>query len=74
MSLKRREFSKQECKEIKKLLAEKLGAPSNDQKRIRAQLRNKYGFWISFFTDERPFSEDHFNDLLKRKVITCREQ
>jgi hypothetical protein len=73
MSLVRREFSKKECEGIKKLLAEKLNAPEKDQKRIRRELRNKYGFWISFFTNQKPFSEDHFTELIKRKVITCRD-
>ena len=72
MALRRREFTKRECNEIKKLLKEKLGSPIKDQKRIRAELRKKYGFWISLFTDEKPFTEEHFNELLKNKTISCR--
>jgi len=72
MALQRREFTKKECAEIRILLKEKFGASIKDQKRIRKQLRNQFGFWISFFTDEKPFTDDHFDELLKRKVITCR--
>lgn len=74
MATKRREYTKAECDEIKKLLADKLGLPSADQAKIRRQLRDKYGFWISLFTDEKPFTPERFDELLKTKAITCREE
>ena len=73
MARKRRSFTKRECADIKKLLEEKLSAPENEQEKIRKQLRNKYGFWISLFTSEKPFSSLHFDDLIKNKTITYKD-
>ena len=53
-------FTKQEAKEIENLLKKLPTHNRDNQKKVRAYLRNKLSFYISDFTKNRGFNDEAF--------------
>jgi TDG/mug DNA glycosylase family protein len=70
----RRRFTSSEAGAIRRLLREKGTADRDRQKAIRGNLRRKYGFYISDFSDEAAgFTASDFDDLVARGTIEIEE-
>ena len=66
-------FASEEAVGIRRLLQQKVNAPSEDQKQFRGRLRNDYGFYISDFDSSRSgFGPVDFDRLIKHGMIQVR--
>ena len=66
----KRRFSRYEAQHIRELLVTLREEERNIQKRLRGQLRKKYGFYISDFEGSgRGFSRSDFDALVSDGVI-----
>jgi hypothetical protein len=66
----RRAFTSAELDEIRRLLREKGTASADRQKAIRGQLRRKFDFYITDFTDRADgFVASDLDDLIERGTI-----
>ncbi|MCZ2156834.1 MAG: hypothetical protein LC114_23550, partial [Bryobacterales bacterium] len=66
-------YSSKEAKAIRDLLAAKLKAGDNEQKRIRGEIRRRYGFYISDFSVSGAFGPLDFDDLVRSRRIVISE-
>lgn len=66
-------FTIEEVNEIRELLKNKVISTTNEQKKIRRKLRDKYQFYISDFTTTNGFTVEDFNELIDsgRIKVTC---
>lgn len=66
----RRKFSRAEIREIRALLARIRKGDRNTQKRLRHRLRNKYGFYITYFDESYGgFTPNDLDMLVSKGVI-----
>jgi hypothetical protein len=71
----RRSFSQAEAAEIRLLLRQKGTADASRQKRIRGQLRRRFDFYITDFTDPaEDFVASDFDGLVSRGTIEIQDE
>lgn len=51
-------FTRYELSQIRRLLEEKIGKPKDEQLKIRNELRDVWGFYISDFRPDRPYTSN----------------
>lgn len=70
----RQQFAPAEVVEIRSLLAAKVKASRDEQKRIRGEIRRRYGFFISDFSDSGAFGPLDFDALIQSRQISISGQ
>ena len=66
----KKEFTADEIRIIKKLIEEKLHSSTNEQKKIRNQIRNIDFYWTDFYSLSIPYNIENFEELIKNGSIS----
>lgn len=69
----RYEFSQKEYEEIRELTRQKLAAPSDKQKGIRAKLRSMGFYWDDYHTKKTPFNLETLEELFSNGTLSIME-